>query len=160
MNLGFIERDALWHPITVHFPIVLLILAAGNALIILLPLSKKYRRELWFLLIFFIWTGTVASWIAYYTGNIAYGTEVRRICSPPLMKRHLLWATVTCYTYSAAAVLTLAEFARWRPKVHRAIIIGIVIAGVSAIFYSALLGGELVYQQGAGVRLPPPDCGG
>src|SRR3546814_555190 len=107
-----------------------------------------------------LWGGTILLWLAFYTGKLAYSSEVRRICDPFVLKDHLYWANVTSFIFSGATITDIVhKFAAVNAK--KWLIISSVIlmvAGSVSLAYTGHLGASLVYEQGAGVRAPASDC--
>lgn len=154
-------RTEIWHPIFVHFPIVLLLVATfmQSVSFFLIPGKKESWQNTasWML-----YAGCIAAWISIYTGNMADGIVARKICDPTILKRHELASYRLAYLFSAAAILHIALLFRlWNENLKRIfsyIIIVLMLTGSGYLVYSSHLGASLVYQQGAGVIKPPDDC--
>jgi len=77
-------RTEIWHPLSVHFPIALLL--AGTLFVIIGALLKRHGLTgNGYLLILL---GTVGAWIAVFTGNLADGVVSRELCDPTVLERH------------------------------------------------------------------------
>lgn len=156
-----IMRTELWHPLSVHYPIALLLvgtLVGMSALVF----GKKYSfaPHLKFTFSLLLLSGTILFWLSYYTGKLAYNIEVRKICDPLVLKNHLYWANIAAYFFSIAAVVDIIykflpqNFKRWLLPVT----VFLMFLGSAALSYSGHLGASLVYDQGAAVNKPSPDC--
>lgn len=157
---GIIDRQELWHPLSVHLPIAFLLLATFTGIVLLFLRKSTWALYLRYSMLFLLISGTVLLWVAFYTGNMAYGPVVRTICFPSRLKTHLYWAYVTCYAFSGTAALGLV-LELWRKLERRWLLAGIVvlcIAGSVCLSYTGHLGAELVYEQGAGVNPSAKDC--
>ncbi len=77
-------RAEIWHPLSVHFPIALLIVA-----LLFKVIALKHKGEVWCqggsILLF---AGTVGAWIAIYTGLMADEAVTRTICDPTVLEDH------------------------------------------------------------------------
>ncbi|TDN87264.1 putative membrane protein [Salegentibacter sp. 24] len=152
-------RTEVFHPLSVHFPIALLLVAFLFKLVAL-----GYPKEVWkqggtILLVL----GTIGIWIAIYTGNLADGIVSRKICDPTVLKDHQNMAYVTAWLYTASLLLDLLKFSKLRifktkVKFLSYICILTLAIGSGYLMYVGHLGARLVYQQGAGVYHPSQDC--
>jgi uncharacterized membrane protein len=152
-------RTEVFHPLSVHFPIALLLMAFVFKLIAL-----KYKREVWELggTILLI-TGVIAIWVAVYTGDLADGIVSRKICDPTILKDHQNMAYTTAWIFSVSAALDSLKFLKntlimskqWLLKM---VIVLLMIAGSAVLVYVGHLGASLVYQQAAGVYQPSGNC--
>jgi len=155
-------RTELWHPMVVHFPIVLLI---GAALLRLISkffktdnkafLIKTSRLSLFF--------GIISAWIAVYTGTLADAIVVRDLCDPTVLEDHENAGYTIGILFTIAALVDLGSFKFLRDKqfLHKLsewTIIITLLVGAGYIGYSAHLGASLVYQQGAAVYEPSAGC--
>ncbi|MGB3181052.1 MAG: DUF2231 domain-containing protein [Cyclobacteriaceae bacterium] len=153
-------RTELWHPLSVHFPIALLTLAAVCGIFYLIFRSRAFAPYLRFTTSLLLITGTVLFWVAYYTGDHAYEVVIRTICDPTVLKAHLRWANISAYAFTTAAVLDIARrFISSRfTSPATLIIVVLLISGTAAISYAGHLGATVVYQQAGGVYTPSGDC--
>lgn len=152
-------RKELWHPLFVHFPIGLLIITALIGIAAVFFRNKKFSGYLRFNFSLLLFLGIVLFWITFYTGQLAYGVEVRKICDPTVLKDHLYWAYVAGYIFSAGALIELVRVI-WRNKILFLFYLAVVlsIGGALSLAYAGHLGARVVYQQAAGVYRPSPDC--
>lgn len=156
----FVNRQELWHPLTVHVPIVFLLSATLLGIVLLCLKRDQWYRFLTYTLIFLLTAGTAFLWLSFYTGNKAYSPVVRTLCYPSVLKTHLYWAYVTCYSFTATAMIAvLGQFMGWlRKKWVLSIITAASIAASVCLCYTGHLGATLVYEHGAGVRSTAKDC--
>jgi uncharacterized membrane protein len=154
-------RKELWHPLTVHFPIALLLVA--TVLLVVSILSKKEYKNFFqntsFLLLVI---GTCGAWIAQYTGDIADGIVSRKICDPTILKDHELAAQTMTYLFSAGTVLSILLFFNLLRtplyKIALYVILGCMLAGSVFLVRTGHLGASVVYEQGGGVLNHNVDC--
>lgn len=158
---GFI-RTEVWHALSVHFPIALLVfgtLAMAISFVIRGDNKKYWRHAASGLL----YAGTIAAWISIYTGNLADGIVARKICDPTILKDHEIAAQTMTYLFSAASALNLLlTFKIIRTSVSTIssyLILVLMLIGSGYLVYTGHLGASLVYQQGAGVYNHSVDCG-
>lgn len=150
-------RTEVFHPLSVHFPIALLVVAFCFKTIAL-----GYRREVWerggtILL----GLGVVAIWIAIFTGNLADGIVSRQLCDPTVLKQHenLAWTTAYIFTAGLAVdLLRLLKFPLFKNLFFLISAVIILAVGTGYLVYVGHLGARLVYEQAAGVYTPSADC--
>jgi len=152
-------RAEVFHPLSVHFPIAILLVAFLFKLIAL-----GSAKELWIqggtLLLLL---GTIGVWIAIYTGDLADGIVSRKICDPTVLKEHLNLAYVTAWLFTASLLLDLLKFSKTqyikqKNKLLSILCIITLTIGSGYLMYVGHLGATLVYQQDAGVYQPSEDC--
>ncbi len=159
MALTDFWRTEVFHPLSVHFPIALLLFGT------LFKLLGYWRRLL--LLntpgTIMLVLGVLTGWLAIYTGNLADGIVSRNICDPTVLKDHENSAYTMIWLFSGAVALELINYFKILP-VKKVIVNGIVgvllLAGSGFLVYTGHLGAELVYEQAAGVNVPSSDCSG
>lgn len=152
-------RTEVFHPLSVHFPIALLLFAFLFKLI-----SLKYKREVWELgstvLLAF---GVLGIWIAVYTGNMADGIVSRKICDPTVLKEHQNMANLTAWIFTVALAIDLLKFLkndffRGKTKSISYLLSVLLLVGSVLLMYVGHLGASVVYQQGGGVYIPSENC--
>mgnify|MGYP000367841337 CR=1 FL=1 len=162
-ELPGIWRTELWHPMVVHFPIVLLLGAA--VLRSLTPFLSEnnasfFKRASRLCLVI----GVITAWITVYTGSLADSIVVRELCDPTVLERHENGGYTIAVLFSIAAVLDLGVI-RFLPEQKHLVkkftewtVIVLLLAGSGYVAYTAHLGASLVYQQGAAVHVPSAGC--
>ncbi len=150
-------RTEIWHPLSVHVPLAVLILGS-----LFLLISLIIKKDFWYdmskiLLII----GTLGIWITLYTGNLADSVVSRRICDPTVLKAHELNAYLVSWIFSVVSAIIVLDYFGIMKKFKNLLKIFIVIlsiAGSGFLIYTGHLGATLVYQQAAGVHIPSEDC--
>ncbi len=135
------------HPLLVHFPIALLLLALILEVIALLRVNPEISRAAWWNQI----GGTVSLALAVASGLLAQNSVQIPGDARGLFERHEQLAFV------AAALFAVLFF--WRvggrgrlPKEGSRLYLLLFVAGVACLLTGALYGGEMVYRCGVGVR--------
>ena len=152
-------RTEVFHPLSVHFPIAILLVAFLFKLIALGSAKDLWKQGGTFLLLL----GTIGVWIAIYTGNLADGIVSRKICDPTVLKEHQNLAYVTAWLFTASLLIDLLKFSKIRFLTQKKSLLSILCIitlsiGSGYLMYVGHLGATLVYQQGAGVYHPSEDC--
>lgn len=155
-------RTELWHPLVVHGPIALLFVGTGMRLI-----GTFHRRYpvLQFLVPggrVLLVLGTVGAWAAVYTGTLADAEVVRSLCDPTVVETHEFWAYRVAWLFTVGVlvdgVLWIGERGLWVRRGLVVLLTGCLLAGSTGLGYVGHLGARLVFQQGAAVHQPGPDC--
>jgi len=152
-------RTEVFHPLSVHFPIALLLVALVFKIITIW--SKKETWQLGGSVL--LGLGVVGLWIAIYTGNLADGIVSRKICDPTILKDHQNLAFITAWIFTASFIFDVllqlfSDKIRRKSWVFKLLLIILLITGNGFLTYTGHLGATLVYQQGAGVYTPSSDC--
>ncbi|WP_367183307.1 DUF2231 domain-containing protein [Christiangramia sp.] len=149
-------RTEVFHPLSVHFPIVLLLMATLFKLITLGSSKITWDHGGRVLLLL----GVIGIWISIYTGNLADGIVSRQLCDPTILKDHENLAYTTAWIFTIALLFELLS--RYvdliKTKSTSIILVLLMMAGSATLAYVGHLGAELVYQQAAGVNVPSGDC--
>jgi uncharacterized membrane protein len=145
---------ALIHPMLVHFPIVLWILAFAMDLIVLLTKRDLTDRQcLSMTALTALLLGTASAGIAAIFGDIASDKAISLGFPSDPIETHETLALITIAVFSFQCLLRL--FALWRRYPLRGSIGWISLlpdlAGVILLIFTAYYGGELVYHFGVNV---------
>ncbi len=138
-------RTEIWHPLSVHFPLAILIL--GSLFILISTIIKK---NLWgdmskILLVI----GTIGIWIAIYTGDLADSIVSRQICDPTVLKTHEANAYIVGWIFTIVSSIIIFEYFGFLKKIKNLLKITLVvlsIIGSGFLIYTGHLGATLVYQ--------------
>jgi uncharacterized membrane protein len=139
------------HPLVVHFPIALLILA-GVAYLYSVLMKKE---AFWVLGLFMHMLGVVGAFIAFFTGNSAESELIHTESIHQMVELHELLGLLTIWTFPIMAVwsfLRRESTIIWEKGLFCLIYLG--LAGM--LSFNAHLGGRLVYEHGAGVNPMKP----
>jgi uncharacterized membrane protein len=154
-------RTEVWHALSVHFPIALLLFST-IALLISFVIKAPHRRPWYLAACGLLFVGVMCGWISIYTGNLADGIVSRKLCDPTILKDHEIAAQTAIYLFTCAAALVLLQIFRGLKSRVRlfltAMVSVLILAGSGYLLYAGHLGASLVYQQGAGVYKHDVDC--
>lgn len=150
-------RTEVFHPLSVHFPIALLVVAFLFKIV-----SLRYSREVWerggtILLIL----GVITLWVAIFTGDLADGIVARKLCDPTILKDHenMAWTTAWLFTVGLGVeLLRQLKYPIFNSLLFRLLMILLLAIGNGTLAYTGHLGATLVYQQAAGVYTPSENC--
>ena len=151
-------RTEVWHPLSVHFPIALLLIATLFKCFAIFSKAKTWQNTGSFLL----YLGTIGAWVSIFTGDMADGIVSRELCDPTVLKDHENAAWMVVWLFSAASlidILRISKIVSLKSKFIRAVAVLLMLVGSGFLMYTGHLGAKLVYQQGAGVYQPTEDCG-
>ena len=150
-------RIELLHPPLVHFPIAFLLLASFLELPALFC-SQERKEFLHSVSLLLLLLGTLGAWAAVFSGDQAESIVNRVICDPTVTDEHRYWGYVLSWLFSGVTVLAVLRQRFLTHRLTSVVIIPACLAGSALIFYVGHLGGKLVYQQGAAVYRPTPQC--
>lgn len=141
------------HAMLVHFPIALLIVGFLSQLIALFFRKPFFNSAAFYLLLL----GTAGTITSYLAGNSA-GEGMEEGALGKAIELHEQAATLALWlTVFTAVVYLVFYFFKYRKTWAK--ILGIILfaGAIAAIVRTGYLGGQLVYQHGAGVQLALPD---
>jgi uncharacterized membrane protein len=148
-------REELIHPLLAHFAVALVPLA------LLFRAGGLFTRWGFFrpASILLVALGTLAAWVAVYTGGLAEDVVNKVICDPTVTKTHEEFAEWTAILVSAVLGMDLAalKFSRFSRKLEWLSALVLVIAS-GLLMQTGHLGASLVYQQGAATYHPSEQC--
>lgn len=150
-------RTEVLHPLFVHFPIALLIMATAFKIAALWDKSKFLDLPGSILLVI----GTIGGWLAIYTGDLADGIVSRNICDPTVLKAHENNGYTMIWLFTAALLIDLLYYfniSKFKICWTKGVIILLMLTGSGFLGYVGHLGAQLVYQQAAGVYIPTKNC--
>ena len=134
------------HPSIVHFPIALLV-AAGICYLVSLFLPGKKLEIMGFLLHAAGMVGCIA---AILTGDYAESSMIQTPEIHEMVETHEQLGTLSTYAFG---ILGVWAFLRQKSNIfiEKVVFTGLFLAVIGVLGYSAHLGGEMVYEKGAGV---------
>lgn len=144
------------HAMVIHFPIALIIIGFLSEIIALIWKNQFFKNAAFYLLLM----GALGAIVAYLSGSYAGDgmTDDGMLQAP--MELHEEAATITLWL---AIITSLFRVALYYYKYNRAWTnwVGIVLfaALVGSVARTGYLGGQLVFQHGAGIELALPDFG-
>lgn len=134
------------HPLVVHFPIALLIVAA-----VAYVFSVATRREgFWVLGLFLHMLGVVGAIAAFLSGNSAESSIVHTAEIHDMVELHEMLGMISMWAFGLMAVWSFMRRESkllWEKALYCLVFCG--LAGMLA--WNGHLGGRLVYEKGAGV---------
>jgi uncharacterized membrane protein len=147
------------HPAVVHFPIVLILLGAGVAIVA----AFVRRWQLPWTAAILLSLGALGAIVAVQTGESDGEMVGEKPATESLLDGHETWAkrTQTVAVIGAVVALAAAAAASW-PAAARLLGIGTAVVAIGAawcVFQTGHRGGQLVYQHGAGVFVVSGETG-
>jgi uncharacterized membrane protein len=139
-----------FHPLVIHFPIVLVMTAAVVDLV-----DVAFERSPWLraaTTTLYI-TSAVSLIVAYLTGTQAGSTVLVPGMAYPVLTAHRQWALVTmtyCIVVAALRLIVLRGNSA-RSRRRRVMLLGIGLVSVVLIQQTAERGARLVYEFGTGI---------
>ena len=138
------------HPLVVHFPIALLLTAAG---LDAAGLALRCNRSLRFVATVLYALGSITIIAAYFTGRAAAETIWLPGMAHAAVKEHWDWAFRSVWFFGILTTIRLVLLRRLRePK--PAVIAALTLAGLLGVVIlgeTGDRGGRLVYQHGVGI---------
>lgn len=145
---GLSEGFPNLHPMIVHFPIVLLLLALVSQIATLLV--QSYLKPLNMLTLFFLLAGTIGSIVAIQTAPHISGDA--NIETFEVFERHRKFAIFTFWAALFISVLHLLSIKWYYRKWNNFIITLLLIILSSFVFITGHNGAKLVYIYGIGPK--------
>jgi uncharacterized membrane protein len=137
------------HPLVIHFPIALLIVAAFADLIDTLIGRPKWLASAATMLFA---CGSVGAIVACLTGQQALDTVLMPGMGHPIVQAHRMWAIATAVYFSVLTVIRFATaFRAPLARRYRFVLLLAAVVGVVGLQQTAERGGRLVYEHGVGV---------
>lgn len=160
-------RVELLHPLIAHFPIGCLSLAVALQVIFqfIRAIAKREILTLRTTSDIVLGFGVLGAWAAVLAGDEAEDIVNRVICDPTVTAEHEYYAKLASILFSISLAFVLARIVLRKKELSllfRSILeVGVValqLSGLAALLYTGHLGASLVYQQGAAVYHPSPEC--
>ncbi|MBP9837348.1 MAG: hypothetical protein KBC84_01410 [Proteobacteria bacterium] len=158
-QLPSIWREELLHPLSVHFPVVLLSLAVLSHFLGIILKNNKYYSYILVFKYFFLLSGTISGWLAIFAGEMAEDVVNKLICDPTVTHEHEDLTRNSILIFSALSLFYLAKLKfSLDNKIITLVETLLFIGGIYFLATGAHLGVTLVYQQGAAVYRTTPEC--
>ena len=137
------------HPLLIHFPIVLILLAALVDVVNVGAASDSLGRAGVGLYVL----GAVSALATFFTGRSAAATVYLPGMAHGLVSDHRLWGLATTVTFGVFAVARVAVRFLRRPRTlgHRVVLVALSLILALLVEQTAERGARLVYEQGVGV---------
>ncbi len=136
------------HPLIIHFPIALLVVAVFLD-VVSVWLKKDWLRNSTLMMYFF---GTLGAITAYFTGRIAANSVNPSFQAELTMSKHSDWALYTVIFFSIYTILRIVFKNKLNPEnriIHLAVL-AVTVFGLFLLVSTADLGGKLVFKYGVG----------
>lgn len=147
------EIFAALHPPLVSFPFVLFFIIFVSELILLKWPLPGFPKIIWATLGFTV----IVSIIAYLSGHEASERVSQTFVVPDeVVGKHFLWAKIFLYSAVVTFLLkSVSMVARFYRALWQSLYLVVLLWTLACVTYAGLLGGELVFDHGAGVRAAP-----
>lgn len=144
-----------FHPMIVHFPIVLALLAVAFDFWSVYRGAASAQSPVQLHTSTVILTlGAIAAVLAYILGDIAYDIAVSKGVKEAVLETHEGWGTTTMAVYVVVALFRL--FLWWRRLDQRPLGIGLAVSSsivvACMVVITAYFGGHLVYDLGVNIQ--------
>ncbi|WNJ18508.1 DUF2231 domain-containing protein [Pontibacter sp. G13] len=141
-----------WHPISVHFPIALLIVAGLAYFAQAIKPEERLFGQGGFWLHALGWAGMI---VAIFTGRSAESSLVHTQQIHEWVETHELWGYIAAWLFAMMLVWKYLRIRKTvKPELWAYAVIFAAMLGVMG--YGASIGGKLVYEGGAGVKPMEP----
>lgn len=137
------------HPLLVHFPIAILVVAAlANLFTLFIP--EKWWDETKNTILYV--TGTLFTGLAYYSGNIAADTVFLPTEAQSVLSEHADWAEYLLWFFILYSILRIVfhRFNLFVKKSFKIIAFITVLPGLFMVYETAEYGGKMVFGYGTG----------
>jgi uncharacterized membrane protein len=141
------------HPLTVHFPIALAVVALVFQTGARLFAARRWAQQWAVVGHWALWIAALSAVVAVFFGWQAFNSVDHDAAGHLAMLVHRAWAVP-----SAAALVVLAAWDAWRQPAERANpwwFVALLAGAVAALGATAWHGAGLVYRHGLGVIQPP-----
>lgn len=140
-----------WHPMTVHFPIALSIVAMGMYVYSLIQ-SDESTWRIGYLLHGFATLGAI---LAVLTGRSAGGESILTSDIDPIFQNHQILGYVILWLMAMLLLWQYLRIHKMQFKEKIALVCAYLIV-LCTISYGSWLGGRMVYEKGIGVEPMQP----
>jgi len=141
----FLQEFPNLHPLIVHFPIVLLLLAALTQFAVLF--FQKSNQLKWLSFLFMV-LATIGAFIAYHTGVHISGDASNEAIE--IFEKHKLLGTITLWTSLLASLLRFSTLKWFSKKWVEIILFTLFISVAILVSVTAHHGAQMVYIYGIG----------
>lgn len=137
------------HPLLVHFPIALLVVAALANLVTLF-ISEKWWDETKNTILYI--AGALFTGVTYYSGTIAADSVFLPTEAQPVLREHADWAEYLLWFFILYAILRIAFhwFDLFKKKSFKILAFITVLPGLFMVYETAEYGGKMVFGYGTG----------
>ncbi|SRX54823.1 DUF2231 domain-containing protein [Aequorivita sp. CIP111184] len=143
------------HAMVIHFPIALILVGFLSEIIALISKKPFFKNAAFYLLLL----GAVGAIVAYISGSYAGSGMTDGILQEP-MELHEEAAVITLWLAIITALFRVAiYYFKYESIWTKWVGIFLFAALVGSVARTGYLGGQLVFQHGAGIELTLPDFG-
>lgn len=143
------------HAMVIHFPIALILIGFLSEIIALISKKHFFKNVAFYLLLL----GALGAIVAYVSGSYAGDGMVDGILQKP-MELHEEAANLTLWLAIITALFrVLLYYFKYESTWSKWVGIILFAALVGSVARTGYLGGQLVFQHGAGIELALPDFG-
>ena len=138
------------HPLIIHFPIVLLVVAVFTSLVeVILAKEWIYRSRIWLYIL-----GTLSALVAVLTGRQAADSVSPPFSAEMTLSKHSDMGHYTLFFFMALtlAQLLVLRYGKSNKKLVKILILIAGTAGLILLIQTGDLGAKLVYKYGVGVN--------
>ena len=148
-------RAELFHPLLVHFPIALLVVASAVRFVHVIFRNNRFAQTILVFSWVLLFLGVAAAWLAILAGEVAESIVRATLCRPDVLDHHQQLAYTTAIIFSGALVSDVGLF--WlKPSALKSMLVAallvLYLSGVVLLVFTGGFGGSLVYDQGAAVE--------